>query len=55
MNDLIKAVLLGAVLIAGFLLIPAILAVLIPVGAFAIIVIVIWVLIKAFSAHHDDP
>lgn len=54
MKDLIKAVLIGAALIAGFLLIPVILAVLLPIAVFAAVVGIIWILIKVISGDSDD-
>ena len=54
MKDLIKAVLIGAALIAGFLLIPVILAVLIPLGVFAIVVGIIWLVLKMISDDSED-
>lgn len=54
MMDLIKALLIGAALITGFLLIPVILAVLVPIGVFAIVVGVIWVLIKVVASDESD-
>jgi hypothetical protein len=52
MLNWIKAFLFGVVLIAGLLAIPVIMAIIIPLGALSIIVLIIWFLLQII--RYDD-
>ena len=53
--DLVKAVLLGAALIAGLFAIPVIIAVLVPALIFVFVVFVIWFIMKIFQEDPKPP
>lgn len=53
--DLAKAVLIGAALIAGFLAIPVIIAVLSVIFGFAAVVGIIWFIIKVVKEEPKPP
>ena len=49
MTDLIKALLIGAALVTVVILIPVVIAVLVPILTFAAIVAAIWFLLRVFQ------
>jgi hypothetical protein len=51
--DWIKALLIGVALLIGLLAIPILLAIVIPLGAFVIVIGVIWFLLQILK--DDDP
>lgn len=56
MTDLIKALLIGAALVTVVILIPVVIAVLVPILTFAAIVAAIWFLLRVVSDESgQDP
>lgn len=53
--DLVKAVLIGTVLIAGFFVLPVIIAVLSMLAGFAILVGAIWLIIQIVKEEPKPP
>ena len=49
MTDLIKALLIGAALVTVVILIPVVIAVLVPILTFAAIVLAVWFLLRVVS------
>lgn len=52
---LIKAVLIGAVLITGILTIPVVIAFLAPILTFTLVVTIIWGILKLLQDDDPDP
>ena len=57
MTDLIKALLIGAALVTAVILIPVVIAVLVPILTFAAIVLAIWFLLRVVrdEGGQDPP
>lgn len=53
MIGLVKAILIGIVLTAGFLLIPVFMAILIPLASFAAVVLGVWFLLQILREDDD--
>ena len=53
--DLLKAVLIGTVLIAGFLAIPVIIAVLSVIFGFMAVVVILWIILKVVKEDPKPP